>query len=146
MIVRNGIGDQSSNPEQGCLHFILCQRPGKHMNPSVSTPWVNSRADCFLQALVRQLVQEKENSKLKSALLHIKIAFESHLTHDRGVAILFLVSIFIYFVLGEYILYKHMVRKLMTSQSVRWRSLYLSVHKKYLSFGKRKKTKKPQAI
>ena len=46
--------------------------------------WVNSRADWFSLALVRQLVLEKENSEFKHAKLRLKIDLVSYPARAEG--------------------------------------------------------------
>ena len=75
-IVGNGIGNPSSNTEQGLFAFHFALMPlGKDMNPSVvsSQLWVNSRANWVLLALVRQPVWKKKKTEFKRVVLSLKI-------------------------------------------------------------------------
>ena len=74
IVVGNGLGDTSSNPERDWLHL------GKVWIQLFSLQlWVNIRA-----ALVRQLVQEKENSEFKPVKLRLKIDLMSYPAWAEG--------------------------------------------------------------
>ena len=82
IVVGNGHGDTSSNPEWDCISQST-NTLGKGMNP-ITLPPAMGKYRLGSSALVRQLVLEKEYSEFKPVKLCLKIDLVSYPARAEG--------------------------------------------------------------